>query len=296
MVSIKPLLVIPLAIVTLWLQGCGTYVPQINEVWEGVNITSDMELRIKQNIFCETVQAIRDVRRIITVPGYGPSIPDDYGVQMQIGLTVEEVGSINPGVTYTDPLKNALVHGANVAQQFSLSAGGTLSSTATRTDTSYSYYNVGRIVGRGANIEVCQNLNRAGSSPFLRSELGIEDFLLQVVPGAIAFHSSAPAKGGAGKNAKLDVFSYEIKFVIVSNGNITPTWKLVNVTANSGNLPFLNLGRTRTHDLILTIGPGVDRPADFALQTHFTGQIVQSNQLRQSIVAAPQSFIFTPQF
>jgi len=27
------------------------YVPQI-KVWEGVNITSDMESRIKQNIFC----------------------------------------------------------------------------------------------------------------------------------------------------------------------------------------------------------------------------------------------------
>jgi hypothetical protein len=272
-----------LVVMTPCLASCGTHVPQINEVWEGVDITSDMELRIKQNIFCETVGAIRDVRRKITVPGYGPSIPDDYGVQMQIGLTVDEVSSLNPGVTYTDPLKSALVHGANVAQSFSLSAGGTLSSTATRTDTSYSYYNIGKIVGPGANIKVCNDLNRAGSSPFLKSDLGIEDFLMQAVPGAIAFHSSEPAKGGVGKTAKFDVLTYEIKFVIISNGNITPTWKLVNVTASSGSLPLLNAGRTRTNDLILTFGPGVDKPTDFALQAHFTSQIVQSNQRLRSM-------------
>jgi hypothetical protein len=276
----KPLLAIPLAVAVLCLQCCGTYVPPINEVWEGVNISSDMELRIKQNIFCETVKAIRDVRREITVPSYGPSIPDDYGVQMQVGLTIDEGSAVSPGVTYTNILMSAIVHGSTVPQSFSLSGGGTLSSTATRTDTSYSYYNVGKIAAPGVNVEVCENLNRAGSSPFLRSELGIEDFLMQAVPGAIAFHSSEPAKGGAGKSAKLDVLTYEIKFVVVSNGNITPTWKLVNVTASSGNLPLLSLGRTRTNDLILTFGPGIDKPVDFALQAHFTSQIVQSNQNR----------------
>ncbi len=275
-------LLLILSAVTI-LAGCGTSVPRINEAWEGVDISSDMELRIKQNIFCETVKAVRSVRRDITVPGYGPSIPDDHGVQMQIGLTIDEVGSINPGATFNDPLKNAIVNGANVAQSFSLAGGGTLSSAATRTDTSYSYYNIGKIAAPGANVKVCENLNRTGSSPFLRSELGIEDFLSQAVPGAIAFRSSEPAKGGAGKTAKLDVLTYEIKFVIVSNGNITPTWKLVNVTASSGNLPLLNAGRTRTHDLILTFGPGIDKPADFALQAHFTSQIVQSNQRQRAM-------------
>lgn len=283
MCSRKPGLTALIIIMTPCLTGCGTYVPQINEVWEGVDITSDMELRIKQNIFCETVRAIRNVRREITVPGYGPSIPDDYGVQMQIGLTIDEVGSFNPGATYTDPLKNAIVSGATFPQSFSLAAGGSLSSTATRTDSSYSYYNVGKIVGPGANVKVCQDLNRAGSSPFLKSDLGIDGFLMQAVPGAIAFRSSEPAKGGVGKSAKLDVLTYEIKFVIVSNGNITPTWKLVNVSASNGNLPLLNAGRTRTHDLILTFGPGLDKPTDFALQAHFTNQIVQSNQRQRGM-------------
>jgi hypothetical protein len=91
------------------------------------------------------------------------------------------------------------------------------------------------------------------------------------------FASSAPAKGGAGKTAKLDVFSYDMKFAVVTNASINPVWKLVNLTAGTGSLPLLNLGRTRTHELVLTFGPGTNTPTDFALQTHFTGQIVNSN-------------------
>ena len=270
-----------LASALLGLTGCGTQVPQVGEVWEDVSITSDMELRIKQNIFCETIDAIRYARKYLTVDGR-PALPEDFGVQMQINLTLDETGALNPGITYTDPLRNAIVNGATAAQSFSLSAGGTVSSTATRTDTTYSYYNVGKISAPGANVGICSDSQldpiRQRGAPFFKSDLGIKDYLSQVLPGINLFKSSAPAKGGAGKTAKLDVFSYEIKFVVVTNGNITPTWKLVNITANSGNLPLLNLGRTRTHDLILTFGPGIDGPADFALQTHFTTQIVQSNR------------------
>jgi hypothetical protein len=264
----------------LGIAGCGIRVPAVGEAWEDVRITSDMELSIKQNIFCETVEAIRFAKRI-TVEGR-PALPDDFGVQMQIALTVDESGAVNPGVTYTDPLKNAIANGASVAQSFSLAAGGTLSSAATRTDTTYSYYNVGKISAKGANVEICSDEMldpiRQRMGPFFKSDLGIKDYLSQVLPGMNLFKSSVAAKGGAGKTAKLDVFSYEIKFVVITNGNITPTWKLVNITANSGNLPLINIGRTRTHDLILTFGPGVDRPTDFALQTHFTTQIVQSNR------------------
>jgi hypothetical protein len=100
------------------------------------------------------------------------------------------------------------------------------------------------------------------------------------VQGADVFQSSIPAAGGAGKSAKLDVYSYEIKFVVVTNGGINPVWKLANVSAGTGNLPLVSAGRTRTHDLTLTFGPGTNAPLDFALQTHFAGQVIQSLQQR----------------
>jgi len=260
------------------ISGCGTYVPQIQEFWEGPDITSDFEFRIKENIFCETVAALRKVNRDYAY-GNNVVIPNNYGVQMQITLTVEESGGgLNPGVTFNHTLANAVASGATVGQSTGVGLGGTFSSTATRVDTSYSYYNVGKITRPGANPSCDQKRDTHGSSPFLSSELGIETYLAGAAKAAIILPSSAAPKNG-GSSVKLDVYSYEIKFIIVSDGNVTPSWKLVNISANTGNTPFASVGRSRTHDLTLTFGPGTaSAPSPTALQTHFTSQIVQSNQ------------------
>jgi hypothetical protein len=70
------------------------------------------------------------------------------------------------------------------------------------------------------------------------------------------------ASGGGADAFKQDSFSQELKFIIISSGNIQPTWKLVQVSANSGNAPFFSTGRTRTHDLLMTIGPPTTRTAN----------------------------------
>jgi hypothetical protein len=204
---------------------------------------------------------------------------------MQITLTIEEVGALNPSVGSNDVLPNGLFNKVTVPQSFAVNGAATFSSTATRTDTSYSYYNVGKITARGANPFCDRPIDVQGSSPLLKSDLGLEAFLRQAGPGSLIFHSSAQAGGGAGKGAKYDVFSYEIKFAVVTSGSINPVWKLVNLNAGTGSLPLANVGRTRTHDLTLTFGPGTDAPTDFALQTHFTGRVVQSLQSLQSIQA-----------
>jgi hypothetical protein len=269
------------------LGGCGTYVPQIYEVWESVDVLPSMETNIKERIYCETVRALKRIKNDAKINGI-QIIPDSYGVQMQITLTVEETGAVNPNVTLNNTLPNAIANKVTVPQSFTFTGAATASSTATRVDTSYSYYNVGRITQPGGNTGCdadLPGLRGSGSSPLLNVDLGIEKFLRDVAPGALLFQSSPMAKGGAGKGAKLDVFSYEVKFIVVTNASISPTWKLVNISAGAGSLPLANAGRTRTHDLVLTFGPGTDTPADFALQTHFVGQIVQSNQqLRQTIV------------
>lgn len=72
------------------------------------------------------------------------------------------------------------------------------------------------------------------------------------------------SSGGDGSSSgasgfKQDSFSQEIKFIIISTGNITPTWKLIQLSANTGNAPFFSTGRTRIHDLLITIGPPTTR-------------------------------------
>lgn len=279
--------ILKVIILLVSLGGCGTYVPRMQEAWEAIDVNPTMETKIKENIFCETVQALRRVHNDITINGH-PAIPDDFGVQMQINMTVEEVGAINPSLGLADTLPNAIVNKVTVPQSFALNGSATVSSTATRTDTSYSYYNVGRITAAGAQ-PFCGERDLNGSSPLLKSDLGIEAFLREAAPGALIFSSSTAAAGGAGKSAKLDVFSYEIKFAVVTNASVNPAWKLYHLTAGTGSLPLLNVGRTRIHNLILTFGPGTNQPVDFALQTHFTNQIVQSNLRQlQNIQQTPQ--------
>ena len=79
--------------------------------------------------------------------------------------------------------------------------------------------------------------------------------------------------GGGASGFAQDLFSQEIKFIIVSSGNIQPTWKLIQVSANTGNTPFFSTGRTRTHDLIITSGPQRQRTANDFLATQI-GQAV----------------------
>lgn len=141
----------------------------MQEFWDNLRSATDFEFRIKENIFCETVKAVRDVNREYRASG-GQVIPDDCGVQMQITLTVEEAGSLNPGAS--------LVRTLSPTDTFTLGAGGTLASTATRVDTSYSYYNIGRITAKGANPSCDDPRDKTGSSPLLTSNLGIKEYLV----------------------------------------------------------------------------------------------------------------------
>ncbi len=77
------------------------------------------------------------------------------------------------------------------------------------------------------------------------------------------------AGGGGGSGTKPDTLTIEIKFIVVTSGNVTPTWKLVRVSANTGAIPLLATGRTRTHDLIITLGP----PTQGTANTHLASQI-----------------------
>lgn len=247
-------------------------IPTIEEPWELVHVNgSDMAYRIKANIFCEVVRSVRAVRKS-TINGISP-LPDDYGVQMQINLTIDEAASVNPNGFWTHFMPAQIINSVTTPQSVVLGGGGTVSRTTTRVDTTYSYYNIGRIADRNPSCD--GPIDQSGSSPLL-SDLKIYDYLQSAVFQSAGFPSSPAAKGGAGKTARLDVFSYQVKFVIVTSAGLSPSFRLAAFTAGTANLPLLSAGRTRTHDLILTFGPGTNVPAPFAQQAHFTGQIVQS--------------------
>jgi hypothetical protein len=277
---------------------------------DAISATAQIEFAIKKRVYCELKDAVKavnentvtnqtsDGRIVISKP-----LPDNWGAQVSLSLQVDEQSSLSPGVAFNEVLPNAIkafgpASSVTTAQSFNLGFGGTLSSTATRIDTFDPYWSIAYLM-----IDDPKSVCKPGhdffeqlhwvpdkSSPFLlESDLGIERWLKGAMLVDSLLHSEgAPSSGGGGGGGKgkggsgggnkggggqqADTVTYEIKFVIVSSGNITPTWKLVRVSANTSGT-FFSTGRTRTHDLIITIGPSSGPQGQASMQAHLASQI-----------------------
>ncbi len=169
-----------------------------------------------------------------------------------------------------------------VPQSYSLGLGGKASTQSTRTETSGAAFSVHQLVQNAKmhgryqmELESCDNqtINEderdrlyqneeskklSKTAQFLslitNNDLKIYDWLKTVlrIHEVIAGFggSTGSSKGGIGQNA----ITHEVQFLVVTDGNVTPQWRLVRVSANT-NSPFFDTQRQRTHDLIVTFGP-----------------------------------------
>lgn len=312
-----------IVVASLGLVGCGLTNPDIKEIWDmdfpadpslnkpPVSGTAQIEYEIRKRIYCELKEAVYEANHYPVTKSAtltGPQtlktrglIPLNWAAQITMSLEVDEVSSVNPGVSLNQVMHNAIKafgpqNTVTTPQSFSLGFGATLSSTATRIDKFNPYYSIEWLSKPWTSDSVCypQNdpfvrlgLTPASSSPFiLESNLGIKDWLLGAMfvtdqlpshgaPPAGGLPSGSPGPSGGGSTPKPDTVTYEIKFIIVSSGNVTPTWKLVRWSANTGMTPLFGMGRTRTHDLIITIGPATPDTAA-AHNVAATGSAVSS--------------------
>ncbi len=291
------------------LAGCGLTVPNISEPWDQdippnlkllpndkLTATAQIEFEIKKRVYCDLKNAVLDAEKIYYGEGKNEVtrvkngfLPLDWGAETSLSLQVDEAITLNPGVTITQVMPNAIKafgvgNTVTTPQSFNFGFGGNLSSTATTIDKFDSYYTIDRLNKKIEDVSICnpdhpQNdpfynagVTPATSTPFVvESELGIKDWLIgalystRAIPSDPMSQSSGSSVGtsggssnasqGSGNKQEPDTLTREIKFIIVSTGNVTPTWKLVRVSANTGMSSFFGLGRTRTHDLIITIGP-----------------------------------------
>jgi hypothetical protein len=256
--------------------------------------TAQIEFEVKKHVFCELGAAVKEVNKNPVILGSKVvpyALPPDWIAQLTLSFQVDESSALSPGVTLNTVLPNAVnVFGPGTAgtvttpQSRAVGLGGTLSSTATRIDKFNPVYSIDYLMIPNGPGSVC-NKERPENDPFrqrgrepaasspliIGGDLGIRDWLFgailtnvfipsqKAVRGArVTKRAGSGGTGGAGSagggGVKPDTLSYEIKFVIVSSGNVTPTWKLVNISANASSTLF-SAGRTRTHDLIITIGP-----------------------------------------
>lgn len=283
---------------SILLSGCGTFVPNQQETWEGDKAVK-YEKYIKDHVYCELQQAVQNTSsgpsrvNVETRPRFGNTtlthgLPADWGAQITLSFQVDETGAVNPGLTLIRPL--------STTNSYTTGLGATLSSQAERIDKYEFYYSVAdlavpTVYGKGPDANNC--LQHQNSS-FLSDNLRIGEWLQQ----ALYMRNDYPSgKQTANTDPafKQDVLSYETKFIVITSGNATPQLKLLRVATNQGSLPFLSENRTRTHDLIITLGPSqkagkpgskakpgeASEPASIASNSHLASEIglAVSNQL-----------------
>jgi hypothetical protein len=159
-----------------------------------------------------------------------------WGAKVTFTLTVDEKGGVSPGLTFVSPYEIS-------SQTVSLGLGGSLSSEATRKETIGYTFAFSDLL-KGTPIKECSNEN----GTVIHSDLKISEFIdskafLARVPGSVSANSD---------KAPYSTFSDQITFVVVYSGNLTPSWKLVRLSANSGG-NFLTASHSKTQDVLITL-------------------------------------------
>ncbi len=257
--------------------GCGFLVPDIQEFWG-----TPLDARIKVNkisgqVVCELRRAVQKVYQenrenpveIVADPRHPPhpydlSWFDNWGVQVTLTLTYLESTTAAPTVSFITPLTTPMT-------SYTTTVGANLSTAATRTDILNMFYSVRDLKNGTPSIDKTCFPGVANADLFVQSDLKLYDWLAAaMLPSATGIIDYSVALDDQSKN----VISHDVKFEIVTSGNVTPTWTLVRVTANTtGNL--FAADRDRTQDLNITFGPtaGPKQLAAPAANTHLATQI-----------------------
>ncbi|MBZ9772322.1 hypothetical protein [Mesorhizobium sp. CO1-1-8] len=226
--------------VCAWIAGCGTTTPKIQEFWGTYQDAGFIEQKLVGQVSCELRQA---VYKLYHDNPARYSFLKDWLAQVELLLTVEEKSALSPGAMLIDP---------GPTQTFSLGVGGSWANTATRADKIYVTYKVNDFINLKKHDYDCQpEPNRA--SLFIQSDLHLYDWLRGAISVAVAEGPESNVGATAKFAGRADALSHDIKFQIVTSGNVTPTWKLVRFATTSS--PFASASRDRAQELIVTLAP-----------------------------------------
>jgi hypothetical protein len=241
------------------LGNCGTYVPDI-VIPNEKNSTAFLINRILNHAKCELRAAVRkahndDVKNADRYHKRELSWLDSATAKITIKLIAEEKGALNPGLSFRQLFPSAVSNFSNktsvtTPQSSAVGLGGLLQADATRTENiDYSYVIKADFLENQTKGLVTDRPCIEPGGVFLDADLKIQDWLDgATLPFLIA--ANVPSEVD---NTAPDVLTHEANFVVMASGNITPSWTLVNVSANTAN-SLLAAGRTTTGDIIISLG------------------------------------------
>jgi hypothetical protein len=247
--------------------GCGVRTPDV-VLDSDPNGASFFVNRVVNHVRCELRYAIRyavwyDTENARGQPDHKRRIPwiDKWGAKLALKLLVKENGSINPTVSLISPLP--------IDQSYTTVLGGSASAQATRTVNLEFYYDFAseflRDFDRTRPPTKCTPLGTFQ----IEGDLKIAEFVdMATFPFYLPGNVSPKAP---------EATSQEIEFVVSVDGNITPSWKLVRVATSGGSNGMFDASRSKTNDIIVSIGPSFGGVPSVELdQTHFLAR-QQSN-------------------
>lgn len=103
------------------------------------------------------------------------------------------------------------------------------------------------------NLKSCAPEERTHGLYLEASDLKLDEWLFDSVTAGDTKNVNFNEDTATGP-LKQNVISQEVKFEVLTSGNVTPGWKLRRVSVNQ-NGSLLAISRDRTHDLIVTFGP-----------------------------------------
>ncbi|WP_196804861.1 hypothetical protein [Methylopila sp. M107] len=260
------------------------------ELTSGPDGTRRMETAIKRQIFCDLKKAVKTAESKLQIINENrntntftekPLFPEGWGAQVSLLLQVDESSAVNIGVTRKSPLSPSLRdlgdEFVSTPRSFGVGFGGTISSTSTKINKYYPYYPISLLREPDGERSICTDKNwyfkdmpGTKDSFLVQSDLNLDKWLTDAM---FTNRVLSSVDATSSKNSVTpDTISTQIKFVVKTSGSINPVWTLTRWTFNSGQLPLYNTDRTRTHDVLITIGP----PTDATANSHFASQIGQA--------------------
>ncbi len=251
----RPLYILVIGLLGLELAGCGAVLPVMKVERPTENDFRDFVLGISAHVKCELGNAVAleysDVDKRHNAIG-------KWAAKVALTVRALDKGDVNPGVSVF-----------NTAATRTLAVGGQFETNATRELTITYFWPFDELLNarsiRPPGQVDCDEVSRETNvhAP-IAGNLGIHETLKSALEtwdhGLASEHI---------KDSPFDTITHHVTFQVIAGGSATPTWKLVNVTANNTS-PFLSATRTQTDDLLITMGPNTlngRKELDSAFQT-----------------------------
>ncbi|MBY2941842.1 hypothetical protein HFN97_20595 [Rhizobium laguerreae] len=221
------------------LSGCGAVLPVMDYKHRTDQEFSEFVSAIAAHVKCELHRAV--------ATEYDPDNQNrkvlyDWAAKIALTIRAYDKGNLNPSVSWTNGTQIL-----ETAVGFQGETNGTREMTMT-------YYLPFKEVLAGKQIDIhgrsldCSRISNEIEP--IAGNLGIESSMKAALESWDSFGTlSDRIEGGP-----FETITHKVSFQVTGGANATPTWTFTDVTVNP-SAPFLSATRTRTDELLITMGP-----------------------------------------